>query len=556
MLTALEINNFAIVSQLSSEWHPGMTSITGETGAGKSIAIDALSLCLGERAEASVVRPGTDKAQISAQFDIKNLPKAQKFLAENDLLSDGECLVRRVVNQNGRSKGYINGTPVTANQLKQLGQYLLAIHGQHAHQLLAKPDYQLQLLDEYAGHEHLLLTVKKLFQAYQTLNKEYKSLSDYQIEQQAQQQLLEYQVEELNEFSLAQNEFQEIEDEHNRLSHSQTLIESSQRELQALYEQDGSNAYAIVQQSANQFSELSGIDNTLAPIAELLFEASIQIEEAAIQIRHYNDNTEVNPSRLIEVEQRMSKALLLARKHHIEPNQLFDFHQSLVLKLEAISSGSERLDQLKVLMDDTIVQYTHAAKKLSDSRIKSANKLNKLICASMHDLSMAHGQFQISVDYTENTKPNSLGSNNVTFLVSTNPGQPLQPLVKVASGGELSRISLAIQVIIANKVTTPTLIFDEVDVGISGPTAASVGKLLRTLGESTQVICVTHLPQVASSGHQQFFVAKHTDGKQTQTQMIPLSSQERTDEIARLLGGNNISQATINNAQELLSAHI
>lgn len=554
MLIALEVNNFAIVSELETEWQPGMTTITGETGAGKSIAIDALSLCLGERAEASMVRPGADKAEVTAEFDIRKLPNAQKFLLENDLVSDDECILRRVISNTGRSKAYINGTPVTASQLKTLSQTLIAIHGQHAHQLLSKNEHQLLLLDEYAGHQALLAETKNLFKRYQSIKKEHAQLLALQAQQDAQQQLLEYQVAELNEFALEDGEYDNVEAEHSLLSNMHTLLESSQRELQHLYEEDGANAYTIVQHSANRFAELASIDPQLSPIADLLFEAAVQIEEAASNIRRYQESSECDPHRLIEVEDRMAKTLELARKHHIRPQELYDFHQQLISQLDKISHDSARLDSLELEITATLAQYQQSAQVLSQSRHAAATELNKLISQSMHQLSMENGQFEIELAFESASSPSPIGLDKIDFLVCTNPGQPMQPLAKVASGGELSRISLAIQVIIAAKVTTPTLIFDEVDVGISGPTASAVGSLLRQLGESTQVICVTHLPQVACSGHQQFFVAKFSDGKQTHTKMRMLDQQGRVNEIARLLGGNNISQITLNNAQELLEA--
>lgn len=556
MLIGLEIKNFAIVSNLSTEWHSGMTAITGETGAGKSIAIDALSLCLGERAEASAVRPGTERAEICAQFDITALPSAVQFLEQNLLSNDDkECLLRRVICKNGRSKSYINGSPVTAAQLKELGQHLISIHGQHAHQHLLKADHQLHLLDAYAGHIELVDAVRSKYRHYQSLQKEFTALEQAQQQQAAQKQLLEYQVAELEEFSLQQGEFTAIEAEHHKLSHSQTILESCQRELQHLYESDEQNACSILQHSAQRFAELAHYDASLTSVATLLEEAAVQVEEASREIRNYAEQTELDPSRLVEVEERLSGAMDLARKHHIKPEELVDFHQSISQELASISHNSDRLEQLALEIQDALSTYQHAADELSESRLQAAMTLNTLISASMANLSMENGQFEIALKKEPERAPNSLGFDSIAFLVSTNPGQPLQPLSKVASGGELSRISLAIQVIIAQKVTTPTLIFDEVDVGISGPTASAVGKLLRQLGKSTQVICVTHLPQVASSGHQQFFVAKEIADGETFTHMQSLNKNGRIDEIARLLAGDNISKMARANAKELISAH-
>ena len=556
MLIGLEIKNFAIVSNLSTEWQSGMTAITGETGAGKSIAIDALSLCLGERAEASAVRPGTERAEICAQFDITALPLAKQFLEQQLLTNtDQECLLRRVICKNGRSKSYINGSPVTAAQLKELGQHLISIHGQHAHQHLLKSEHQLQLLDAYAGHHALVDNVRNQYRHYQNLQKEFTALEQAQQQQAAQKQLLEYQVAELDEFALQADEFSQIEAEHYKLSHSQTILEACQRELQYLYESDEQNACSMLQHSAQQFSELASFDESLAGVAALLEEAAVQVEEASREIRNYAEQTELDPSRLVEVEKRLSGAMDLARKHHIKPEQLVEFHQSISQELESISTNSARLNELNDEIKTALDDYQTAATALSASRQSAAHTLNELISASMANLSMENGLFEIALKQEQDRVPNSLGFDSIAFLVSTNPGQPLQPLSKVASGGELSRISLAIQVIIAQKVTTPTLIFDEVDVGISGPTASAVGKLLRQLGKSTQVICVTHLPQVASSGHQQFFVAKEIADGETFTQMLPLNKHGRIDEIARLLGGDNISKTARANAKELIMAH-
>lgn len=557
MLIGLEIKNFAIVSNLSTEWQTGMTAITGETGAGKSIAIDALSLCLGERAEASAVRPSADKAEVCAQFDISALSDAKAYLEQHMLSNDdNECLLRRVVCKNGRSKSYINGSAVTASQLKELGQHLISIHGQHAHQHLLKAEHQLQLLDAYAGHYELVKNVSDRFKHYANLQKEFKQLEQQQIQQAAQKQLLEYQVAELDEFDLQSGEFEQIEAEHYKLSNSQTILEACHTELQHLYEGEEHNACSALQHSAQKFAELAHYDESLASVAALLEEAAVQVEEASREIRGYTEQADLDPARLSDVENRLSGAMDLARKHHIKPQELIEFHQSISRELESISNNSSRLVQLESEIESAFKQYQHASEQLSKSRESSANDLNVLISESMANLSMGNGVFEIALTQEPERAPNNLGFDNVSFLVSTNPGQPLQPLAKVASGGELSRISLAIQVIIAQKVTTPTLIFDEVDVGISGPTASAVGKLLRQLGKSTQVICVTHLPQVASSAHQQFFVAKEIIHGETFTNMLPLTKDGRVNEIARLLAGENISKMAKANAKELIKAHV
>lgn len=555
MLTSLQVSNFAIVEHLDIEWHEGMSTITGETGAGKSIAIDALSLCLGERADAAMVRHGSDKADISAIFDITQLPSAQEFVRENEFGDGNECIIRRVVNANGRSKGYINGSAASAAQLKQLANLLISIHGQHAHQLLSKPNHQLNIIDNFASHEKLVSKVKTIANELQKLQKEHDSLQQTQTQLAAEKQLLEYQVAELDEFALQENEYTEIEQQHRILSNANTLLEGTQKELQIIYQQENYNAYSMIQSSAQQLADLASLDDKLSPIADLLFEAGITIEEAARELSHYQQSVELDPSQLSELDERLAKAMDLARKHHVEPEQLHVLHTSLANKLANIAHSDERLSQLLIEIEDKKQHYMAAAITLSKSRKAAADKLSAMITHTLKILSMGNATFSISLVQKESETISVFGIDHIEFLVATNTGQSLQPLAKVASGGELSRISLAIEVIIADKMTTPTLIFDEVDVGISGPTASAVGKLLRKLGQSTQVICVTHLPQVASSGHHQFFVNKHDDGLQTHTSMITLDNQGRIDEIARLLGGASISEVTRTNASELLAQY-
>jgi DNA repair protein RecN (Recombination protein N) len=552
MLCHLQIRSLAIVKSLEIEWSAGMTAITGETGAGKSIAIDALSLALGERGEAAMVRPGSDKAEVIATFDISYLPNVTKWLVTNDLNDENDCILRRVISKEGRSRAYINGSQVPLQQVKQIAELLVSIHGQHAHQLLAKSEYQQQLLDQYAGHDNLLAAVKKQYRHSKTIEKEYQTLLKQQSERNSQKQLLEYQVSELNEFALQTGEFEQIEEEHKRLSHGHELLSQSQQYLDSLFDSDQNTAYSIVNDAAHNFAQLAQIDEQLQPMADLLFEASIQIEEASGDIRDYCQSVELDPARLTEVEERMARTLTLARKHMVTPILLTEHHAQLAQTLSDLNSDESRLETLEADIQAAKENYLKHALKLSKSRNKSAVKLNKLITQSMRSLNMPDGVFKAQLASDEDGLLSAAGIDKIEFLVTANPGQPLQLLNKVASGGELARISLAIQVIIAHTATTPTLIFDEVDVGISGPTAASVALLLRSLGETTQVICVTHLPQVASKGHQQLFVEKSTSNKQTQTSIRQLNEDDRIDEIARLLGGSNITATTKANASELL----
>ncbi len=552
MLTQLAIQNFAIVRFLELELHAGMTCITGETGAGKSIAIDALGLCLGERAEASMVRPGADKAELSARFCVRNNAPARQWLEQNELADEEECLLRRVITDEGRSRAYINGTPVPVGQLKALGQLLLNIHGQHAHQLLLKPEHQLTILDAYAGHHHLLTETRDAYSQWRQQHHELQALRAEQEQRQARRQLLEYQVEELDEFALGEQEFADIEQEHSRLANSTEIVADCQSCLDLLYDNDEVTIAGLLNSVSDRLERLTSMDGSLQPVALMLQEALIQVQESHHELRNYLERLEVDPERFTQLEQRLSRAMELARKHHVRPVELYTEHQTLRSELANINGDEARLDELALGVATSKEAYLQAAERLSASRTRHAAELCELISARIHALSMADGRLEIRIHRQPESTPSALGQDQIEFLVTTNPGQPLQPLAKVASGGELSRISLAIQVITAQRVATPTLIFDEVDVGISGPTAAVVGELLRELGKSTQVLVVTHLPQVAGQGHQHLFVSKLSDGKSTETSMQPLDRDGRLDELARLLGGNQITANTLANARELL----
>lgn len=552
MLLQLTISNFAIVSFLELDLRAGMTSITGETGAGKSIAIDALALALGERADADTVRPGADKADISARFQIDKLPRVKNWLSEQELDEQDECILRRTLSREGRSRGYINGTPVPLAQLKALGALLINIHGQHAHQALQKPDYQRTLLDAYAGHHQLIQKTSKHYQLWRQLSNERKQLQQDQAQWQAQRQLLEYQVAELDELALNEDEFPTLEAEHTRLANGADLLNNCQLALNVLGDSEDANALQQLQQGLKVVTELCHMDARLAPVQEMIESSLIQLEEGHGELSRYLERLELDPERLYEVEERMSKVMELARKHHVQPAELQPFHLQIKTQLTEMDQNDSRLDELENSVNQAKEQFLQAAERLSQSRQRYAQSLNGLITKSLHQLSMEHGRFEITVTADNSSSFSPLGIDKVDFLVSTNPGQPMSPLAKVASGGELSRISLAIQVITAQKVETPTLIFDEVDVGVSGPTAAVVGKLLRKLGESTQVLVITHLPQVAGNGHQHYFVSKDSDNNHTQTHMQELNKHSRLQELARLLGGNKITANTLANAQDLL----
>jgi DNA repair protein RecN (Recombination protein N) len=552
MLTHLSIRNFAVVKTLDVDFSQGMTAITGETGAGKSISVDALGLCLGDRADSGMVRTGADKAEVSAGFNVKQLPGALKWLEEHELVDEDEVLIRRVVSCEGRSKAFVNGTPVPLQQLKNLGQFLLSIHGQHAHQQILKSDNQRLLLDQYAEHPSLVNKVAECYLTLKAQRQHYQSLLEGQQQRADRSQLLSYQIQELDEYALAEDEFVALEVEHKKLSHSQTLLEQSQISFHQLYEADDFNALSAVQSSVDRLTELQEHDPSLAPIVAMLAEASIQIDEAANELRAYTEQLEIDPMRMQSVEARYSQALDLSRKHNVQPEALYEFHQQLTSEYAELVTDDSLLEELEIQLSELEQQYQQTAIKLSASRQKAAKSFAKNVEQHIHHMNMADAVFKIDVEHQAQGTPNKLGLDNVQFVVSTNKGQALDNLEKVVSGGELSRIGLAIQVISSSNNDIATMIFDEVDSGISGSTASVVGQLLRKLGESAQVICVTHLPQVAARAHNQMFVTKFSDKKTTETHMICLQESERIEELARLLAGDTLTESAIANARELL----
>ncbi len=566
MLLQLNIQNFAIVKSLDIDWQSGMTTITGETGAGKSIAIDALGLCLGERATTNVVRPNCKKAELAATFETKHNLSAQQWLTQHDLIleSDSECILRRVISSEGRSKAYINGSQVPLVQLKEIGQLLINIHGQHDHQLIVKSSQQCKLLDEYAEHPTLLDAVKHYSKQWHKLNKELTQLQENKIQREAQQQLIQYQVNELDEFSPQQGEFETLESDYKRHANAQDLLDTTLQSLQTLVEDENFNVIDSLRQCSENISSLATIDSKLNNVADILKSSVIQLEDAGGDLKHYYQQLELDPQAYAMIEERYSTTVQLAKKHSLAPENVAEFHQTLKQELAEICNDGSRIDIVIEELHKTEQYYQEAAAALSRSRNKAAKKLSALITKSMRELNMPDGQFFIAIEHLANTEKNihshksitlaTNGLDKIDFQVSINPGQALEAMNKVASGGELSRISLAMQVILADKVITPTLIFDEVDVGISGPTAAMVGTKLQQLAKNTQVICVTHLPQVACKGHQQLFVSKLTDGEHTETKVTELSEQSRVQEIARLLAGDKISEHSLANAQELLAS--
>ena len=554
MLTQLTINNFAIVRQLEIELAKGMSVITGETGAGKSIAIDALGLCLGQRIETSMVREGQERAEICATFFIEPTNPAYQWLQEQELQdpdNPSDCILRRVINADGRSKAFINSTPVSASQLKEIGQYLIHINGQHASQLLLKNDYQLQLVDTFAHHHDLLAQMREDYRAWKNLQTQVKTFQQKVAENEAKKQLLQYQVEELDEFALRPNEYLELEEDQRRLSNSEQLTQLSQSALQLLSENETVSIDSMLYRATQYIDELSELDPRYASVQTMLNDALIQVQEATSEVQHLASHIEQDPMLLQEIEQRLGQALQLARKHNVKPEELVEWHQKLKAELTALLDFSESEERLILEEKAAFEKMQHTAKQLHESRCQAAGKLAQQVTHSIKGLAMENAEFFIEVN-SDLTKVTANGADNIVFTLRSNLGQQAQPLAKVSSGGELSRISLAIQVLTSDQSAIPTLVFDEVDVGISGKTASVVGKLLRQLGDKCQVLCVTHLPQVACHGHHQFNVEKFTIDDKTETKMTALSQEERVPALARLLGGSEITELALANAQEML----
>jgi DNA repair protein RecN len=554
MLTQLSANNFAIVRHLVLDLEQGMSVITGETGAGKSIAIDALGLCLGYRSESSMIRHGADKADISATFFMQPNSPAYQWLAERELLDEEnpqECILRRMINLEGRSKAFVNNHPIPASQLRELGQYLIHLNGQHAPQLLLKNEYQLELIDNYAN---LHADLAEMQQSYQYWRKQYQLRKNYHqqcAENEARKQLLQYQVEELDEFAIKENEFEEMEETHARLSNAESLTELSQSVLEVLSD-DNVNADSLIYQAIRDLEDLAEVDSRYQSALDMLNEALIQVQEASSEVRNLADHIEQDPEMLKELDERIAKTISLSRKHHVLPNQLWQHHAKLQQELQELLDHSQNEQVLIEQERAAHQQCVQLAEQISVKRKQAGEKLAEQVTQQIKQLSMENGEFFVDVKF-DPKKLSPQGADFVEFNLRSNLGQLMQPLAKIASGGELSRISLAVQVLTANKLSTPTIIFDEVDVGISGSAATTVGKLLRQLGKKCQVLCVTHLPQVASYGHHHFNVQKYVENNQTETQMTHLKEEERISALARLLGGSKITEAVLANAKEMLA---
>ncbi|KJK15951.1 DNA repair protein RecN [Pseudomonas sp. 2(2015)] len=552
MLVHLSVHNYAIVEHLDLELARGMSVITGETGAGKSIMLDALGLTLGDRADSGVVRPGADKADILATFDLVDIPEARSWLAERDLDSDGPCILRRVITAEGRSRGYINGTPCPLGDLKALGELLIDIHSQHEHQSLLKTDTHRRLLDEYAGATDLARQVQLAAQRWRQTRQELERLSNSGDEQRAQHQLLSYQLEELDNLGLGENELELLEQEHKNLTNAEALFGICRQVIDHCSENDSGNVLNALTASLNRLTAVHNAPKALGEAASMIASAQIQVEEAVGELNRFLDNFDADPARLQQLEERLDTIYTLARKHRVHPTELAGLQQRLMEELENLNANDESIERLGEELAAYARHYQDKAGELSALRQQAASQLARAVEQEIQRLGMPGGRFSIELRPNSSDELQPQGLEQVELLVSANPGQPLKALAKVASGGELSRISLAIQVITAQTSRIPTLVFDEVDVGIGGPTAEIVGQLLRRLGERGQVLTVTHLPQVAAQGHHHLFVHKVRDSDATHTAVANLGKRERVEEVARMLGGIDLTKESLAHARKMV----
>lgn len=552
MLSTLSIRDLAVVDSLDLEFERGFTVLTGETGAGKSILLTALGLALGDRADSSLVRPGAGRAEVTLGFDIDNAPDASQWLEASELAESDCCLIRRVINADGRSKAFINSRPVTLQALQELGSLLVEIHGQHAHLSLFQSSEQRRLLDRSGPDQDLPKITHELFARWRSLSRELAERRRETADRAAREDLLRYQLEELERHDVSALNYQELTAQHTRLANVGRIGTLGQEQLELLYENEQHSANRLLVQSLHAMRELEQLAPELGGVSTMLQEAEIQIKEAASVLRHALERLESDPHRLEAVEERLADIHRLARKHQISPPELPAKLEELSGELDRLIHGSELASELETAVTETARRYTTAADRLSKQRMATATSLGQRISELIRELGMPHGRFEIDVQPQAEKEPADYGTDRIEFLVAANPGLPPRPIGKVASGGELSRISLAIQVSAMDYKKAPSLIFDEVDSGIGGRVAEIVGQKLRLLADDRQVFCVTHLPQVAALGQNHLLVEKRAEGQVTRTSVRVLSGNERTQEIARMLGGIRITEQTLAHAEEML----
>jgi DNA repair protein RecN (Recombination protein N) len=551
MLTSLYVRHFAVVEAAEIAFGPGLTVVSGETGAGKSLLVDALMLLAGARADSGMVRAGSDRAELAAEFDLSELPEARSWLQREELDEDESCQLRRVIRTEGSSKAWINGRPANARQLGELASLIVEIHGQHEHQALLSRAHQLALLDAYAGHDNLLTAVRDTALQWRELGVRVRKLSggenrDHRIE------LLSHEIAELEKWALPGTELIELEASHKRLANAGRLAEGTAAVVELL---DGDSEFALrraLGRTHAELGKLASLDSRLLPMLELLDNASIQLGEASDSLGHYAQDVDLDPQRYAEVDSHLAHLHELSRKHRLPVAELHDRLDALRIELSELEGAGDALEKLGAERERLQLSHATAASQLSHARTAAASRLGEEVSTLMAELGMAGGVLRVELEPVADDEPDPQGLERCELLVSANPGQPPRPLRKVASGGELARISLAIEVATLGKDTVGSMIFDEVDSGIGGAVAEVVGQKLRALGGQRQVLCVTHLPQVAAQGHAHLLVSKQSDGGSTHTRIGALDSAGRRDELARMLGGVEITRETRAHAKQML----
>ena len=553
MLQNLSITDLAIVKKLDLNFEKGLSVLTGETGAGKSILLTALGLALGDRADSSFIRPGSKRAEINLEFNLKDAKPAFNWLQKNEL-DDGEsCLIRRVITQDGRSKAFINGSQVNLQTLQSFSGKLVEIHGQHAHLTLLNPEQQRRFIDELAGNRQNIMQLNAIYEQWQHSNNELDHLILAVADQTEREELLRFQIQELEQLDLENYNYAVLSEEHATQANLEEILNKGQEQLERLYDGDDLSANQILSQAVSELDEISKYASEISEINSQLVEAQIQIEEASLQLRRYLESTELDSGRFQFLEDQLSIIHSISRKHHTDPESLPELAFRLQQQLENITHGSERIEKLRESIQKLENNYYQLSQKISEKRQSAAVSCQKKISDLIQELGMPQGEFVINIIPLPASSPRLNGLDKIEFLVSANPGLPPRPLAKVASGGELSRISLAIQVSTSHEKMVPTMIFDEVDSGIGGGIAEIVGQKMRHLSHNRQVLCITHLPQVAAQAHHHLFVSKLTDTGTTESTVSLLNDTQRIEEIARMLGGINITEQTLNHAKEMVS---
>ena len=551
MLRSLQIRNFAIIDEIDITFKDDMTVLTGETGAGKSILIDALSLVLGERGSSNLIRNKEKRAEYTAEFEITNNKNALNWLVEKSLENENECILRRTISPDGKSRSFINGNTVNLQSLKSLGELLVDIHGQHFHQSLCKKNVQRDLLDHFGGLSDTKNKIKRIFNEWRTLSDQLTEMIENDKNKADRIDLLSFQSKELNELALSSGEYDSLNSEFKKINNIEKINRGINSLIDCLQSNEITNVGQMLSDSIKNIDTLATFDDSLEETKNLLSEAEINVSEAIGNLTRYGESIDYDNQKSREIEERINSIISLSRKHRADPDELIDIKIQIEKELDALKHSQTSIEEIQKNMNDLRKEYDDLSIKLTRMRVESGKKLSGLVADSMNELGMTGGIFKVEIIPSKNISQH--GNDDITFQISANPGQKPQPISNVASGGELSRMSLAIQVITSNGTNIPTMIFDEVDSGIGGAIAEVVGKKLKDLSQNKQVLCVTHLAQVASKGSSHIRINKLTDNKKTKIFASKLNSDERVEEIARMIGGIELTEKTREYAKEMLS---